>query len=201
MRDLPVEHTDHAIAWRNHEIAIAEIVVHQGQRRLGRQIVEQPARGVVDHRLWRDELLVITPLAMHKGGGGKRFEMRTQIVGIEVDGMNARQDLAALIGEARADGGELLAFDDACAQRFAAQPFHQEAVAQTVASFEHVQDGGRRHAARAGQGHESRFDMQARATIVARVDGTARRATQGETARAVAGRDVDGIGFLTRAAR
>ena len=58
MRQLPVEHGDHALLRMDHEIPVPEIAVHQAEPAFLRQVVEQPLGREVDHRLRGFELQI-----------------------------------------------------------------------------------------------------------------------------------------------
>ena len=65
MADLPVEHAGDSLG-SDHQVAVAEVVVHDPVFDLVRQVVEQPTGGEVDHGLRRVELLVGVPHRVHE---------------------------------------------------------------------------------------------------------------------------------------
>ena len=103
--------------------------------------------------------------------------MLGEIVGLDIDAMDTGEDLAALVGQGLTHAGEFFALDDTRAQGFAGQPCHDEAIAETIAAIQHVQDLGGWHRGCTGERHEPRFDGETGATVVTGVGRTARRAS------------------------
>ena len=128
---FPVEDGDDPLTV-DHEVAVAEVVVDQLQVRGVRQVVQQPAAGVIDHRLRRRELTVTLPSLLHELGGRDSVERLIQAGGLQIDGVDARQYASAFEGELRTHRFELRRANDARPQGLAVQPLHEEALAQTV---------------------------------------------------------------------
>ena len=100
VRHFPVEHRNDAVG-ADHEVAVAEIVVHQRHLRIARQMFLQPATGVVDHRLRRVEQLVALPRLLDERSRVHRVEQRIEPGFLQVDRVDARENLAALERELR----------------------------------------------------------------------------------------------------
>ena len=114
--------------------------------------------------------------------------------------MDAREYLAALLGEQGADRVERMITHDLRAQRLALEPLHDEALAQAVLGGEHVQDLGLGHAGRARGAHQHGFGDQARLAGAGLRRHAARRAAHRELSLARVRANHQAIGFLTRAA-
>src|SRR5205085_1890248 len=100
-------------------------------------MLKQPAAGEIDHRLRGVERLVAFPGLEHVLLGADATQARAEAGGIEIDGVDAREHLAALFGEFWPDRLKRGIAHDAGAERFAVEPFHDEAVAEAVIRRQH----------------------------------------------------------------
>jgi hypothetical protein len=117
-----------------------------------------------------------------------------------VDAVDACEYLPALSGELRTDRRELLAANDARAERLAVEPFHEESFAKAIALLEHVEDLGLGDAGDAGGAEELRLHGQTGAESVGSPRHDARRAAHGEPPFAADGVDHETVRLLARAA-
>jgi hypothetical protein len=198
VRELPVEHCVHAVR-RHHEVAVAEVVVHQLHVRGVGQVVHQPAGRVVNHRLWGIQGLIALPGLVDESLGSDLVQVRAQARGIEIDGVNAGEDLAALVGESRAQVLELGQPVDAGTQGLAVEPLHDEARAEAVVRSQHVVDLRLGHSGLLRTAHQHGLDLDAGKALLLRGRDAARRAAHGEPALTVGDAYLDPVGLLAGA--
>ena len=202
MGDLPVEHRDDT-GPVDHQVAVAEVVVDQGPIRRIRQVLHQPARGEVDHRLRCAEGLVAAAGLLDETDRAEARQIAVEAVAFQVDRVQPAQNLAALPGQLRARFGEVGGAHDPRAQGDAVEPFHDEAGPELVGGLQHVEHLGPGDAVLAGDLHQLRLDAQARR---AALDGSgffslaARRSPEREFAEAGGRFDPEAIGLLAGAA-
>src|SRR5882724_3275578 len=111
-------------------------------------MLKQPAAGEIDHWLRGVERLIALPGLPHVLLGADATQARAEAGRVEVDGMDARENFATLLGEPRPDGIERGVAHDARSERLAVEPLHDEAVAEAVVRRQHPEDFRLGHAGR-----------------------------------------------------
>lgn len=139
MGDLPIEHGNDTVG-RHHQVAVTKVVVHQGWLGLGRQMFEQPARRKVDHRLRRVQCLIALPGRAHGLLGAQPFQARGEAGRLQVDGVDAGQDLTALLGQFWSNCCQRGIAHDARAERLALEPVHDKAIPKAVLGLKNPKD-------------------------------------------------------------
>ena len=197
VRQFPIQHRDDAVAV-DHQVAVAEVAMHQARRNRRRRVFQEPAGRVVDHGLWRLEGLVALPGFAHelrwRGAGQPLAQPR----GRHIDAVDAGQGRAAVIGQAAAGVRQGRVADDAGAQGLAIEPLHDEAGTQPVRVLEHMVYLRRRHAGVSRRNHQLGFGGQAEGAVRLRPTGGP---PQREAAPAIHHHGIDAIRLLACAAR
>src|SRR5262245_36853518 len=161
---------------------------------------EQPARGKVDHRLRRTQLLVALPGWAPYLLGTQVAQTRSQARCVQVDGMDAGEDLTALFGQLRSDRSERGVAHDARTERLTLKPFHDETVTEAILGREHCKNFRLGHTGSARGTDQHGFGRKARIAAVPRRHRSWRTPHR-QLALAGIGANDDAIRFLTGATR
>ncbi len=169
---LPVENRVEADGRIDHHVAVAEVVVNEGDLVVLRQSFHQPPGGEIDHRLGRRVLPVALP--------GLSQVLRRRQLGehlanpgcSHVDLVNPGELLTALVGEARPDLVEVGGADDTCTEGDPVEPLHEEADTDTVVVLKHVVHGGLGNAGGLSRLHQECLDVQSDGGFGLAVDPT-----------------------------
>ena len=153
---LPIEHADQRATRRHqvdHQVAVAEITMHQPGHTVGRGVLVEPAQRQLEHRPRR--AMAGMPLAQVRHLGPRLGHAQGRQTG-QRQRVDAGQRLATL-----AHQGVALGIGDAPTQGFSGQALHHEARAQAVAGLQHQHHFRHRHAGGRGAADQLRLGRQA----------------------------------------
>src|SRR5437763_9820574 len=151
MRELPIQYRTHAIR-ADDQIAVAEIAMYQ--RRLLRRsgiVTLEPAQREFEYGAGPVKAAVFPFEVSDLPGGGHAPQLR-QVRNVE--SVNARHDLTELARQHRTRLGELFVAKNLARDGLALYPLHDEACAEFVLGFKHMEHARRRQAGVVRQLHQ-----------------------------------------------
>ena len=101
---------------------------------------EQPACRVIDHRLRGIETFITLPGLIDENLGSLCLQFFVQPSRFNVDGMDTRENLAALSGKVGPNAFEFGGTNDARAKGLSFKPLHDEPLTETVSILQNVID-------------------------------------------------------------